>query len=652
MNGRRVAGIACSLSLVLVQPTGATDRVWTDVPPSLLRRTCPDTAIPSRFHAVDLDNSRLESILDLAEPEGAAGPETQPIVELPLPDGTHGRFTVEASQIMAPALAARFPEIRTYRGRGVDDPSAVASFDLTTKGFHGMILSAGKTIFINPLPCGAIDRYMSFERSAAPPSAGPRYRCQLRDQHAHGRASVSMKDSGPVLRTYRTAVAATGEYTEYHGATNADALAANVGVMNRVNGSFRREVSVAFELVDDNDRVIFTDPDSDPFTHGDTSIIILENQSVLDSIIGSANYDHGHVFDTHNGGRAGGFGTLCNRFYKGQGVSGLRRPEGEVFMVDLVAHEMGHQLGAAPTYNSLERTCVIARNDWAAYEPGSGSTIMSYAGVCGDENIQAHSDDYFHGFSLDEIGAFLDGAGAACGSATATGNQPPEVDAGPGYTIPAHTPFVLSGSGIDGEPLTFTWEQFDLGPPSPPMTDDGLRPLFRSRIPVEEGWRAVPALDDLLQGISSPGEVLPTTSRDATFRLTARDGLGGVGSDTTLLRIDGGSGPFEVIAPRVGARWAAGATATSEWDVAGTDSGPVSSEDVDLLLSRDYGESFTEILTESTSNDGYEEVSVPLDAIASARVRIDCSDNIFFAVSPAFSVVRQQTRQSGGRRSP
>ncbi len=223
------------------------------------------------------------------------------------------------------------------------------------------------------------------------------------------------KAIGPLLRTYRTAIAATGEYTQYHGGTKAEALSAIVVVMNRINGIFRRELGVEFELVADNDRVIFTDPETDPYTHDDTAVLILENQAALDSIIGTANYDHGHLFNTHNGGRAGDFGTVCKRISKGQGVSGLRVPEGEVFMVDLVAHEMGHQFGAAHTYNSLEHVCSIARNEWAAYEPGSGSTIMSYAGVCRSENIEAHSDDYFHGFSLDEIEANLAGAGGAAG---------------------------------------------------------------------------------------------------------------------------------------------------------------------------------------------------------------------------------------------
>ena len=652
MHRQRTTGVACGLVLVLASSLGASERVWRDVESAFLRGPWPDAGMPAQYRTVELDAERLEAVLSLAQLEGVAGPTVRPVIELPLPDGSFGRFRVELSPVMAPGLAARFPEIRTFRGSGIDDPTAVVRFDLTLKGFHGMILSAGETVFINPHPRGGGGLYVSFERGAAVASAKVQFNCRVEDEQLAGHGVVPVKNSGPVLRTYRTAIAATGEYTEYHGGTTADALSAIVVVMNRINGIFRREVSVAFELVDDNDRVIFTDPETDPYTNDDTSAIILENQATLDSVIGFAGYDHGHVFHTHLGGRAGGFGTPCNHFYKGQGVSGLRVPEGEVFMVDLVAHEMGHQLGAAHTYNSLERTCVIARNEWAAYEPGSGSTIMSYAGVCGSENIQAHSDDYFHGFSLDEIGGFLSGSGATCGSVTQTGNQPPDVDAGPGATIPAQTPFTLVGSGSDASPLTFTWEQFDLGPPSPPMSDDGLRPLFRSHLPAAGAWRVFPPLNEVLHGGSSPGEALPTTTRRLTFRLTARDGEGGVGHDTKVLQVDGAAGPFQVTAPRVGDRWAAGERATVEWDVAGTDAGPVACGEVEILLSADDGEIFDEILAESTPNDGIEEVAVPQTASAHARVMIACSDNIFFAVSPRYSVVWWRTRQPGGRIAP
>jgi len=647
MNVHRIISIACCVVLSIASSLDASEGLWIEVKDAVAE---PSESAGRRVFELAAD--RLEALLDGVGTEGVGAPATRLIIELPLPDGSLGRFRVEASPIMAPGLAARYPEIRSFRGTGIDDHGAVARFDLTLKAFHGMILSASETVFINPVSDRERDWYVSFERGAVAPPAEMGFDCQIEDRRFSVGSVAARKETGPRLRTYRTAIAATGEYTQYHGGTKAQALSAMVVVMNRINGIFRRELGVEFELVAANDLVIFTDPETDPYTHDDTAVLILENQATLDSIIGTADYDHGHVFNTHNGGRAGDFGTPCNRLTKGQGVSGLRVPEGEVFMVDLVAHEMGHQLGAAHTYNSLEHVCSIARHEWAAYEPGSGSTIMSYAGVCRSENIEAHSDDYFHGFSLDEISVFLAGAGSICGSAADTGNDPPVVEAGPAYTIPAETPFALGGSATDASPLMFTWEQFDLGPPSPPMTDDGQRPLFRSHPPSAASWRVLPPMEDLLNGTSNIGEALPTTTRSLTFRLTARDGLGGVGDDTTVLQVDGTAGPFRVRAPSAGDRWTAGESAVIEWNVAGTDAGPVACAAVDILLSEDDGVSFAVVLAQSVPNDGIEEITVPLTTTARARVMVACSDNIFFAVSARHSVLWSQSRRAGGRRTP
>lgn len=648
----RAVEVGCFLALMAGPVPGSTDGVWLELNEGSAVGEDTEAMTEASRVVVSLDRGRLETLLDSAPLEGAGVSDRLPVVELPLPDGSFGRFRAEVFPVMAPELAVRFPGIRTFRGAGLDDPTAVAWISLTRKGLHGMILSAGPTVFINPVsePAGA--RYVVFERGDVVRPAELRASCGVDVDRPGRRDATPSNASGPVLRTYRTAIAATGEYTQYHGGSKTEALSAIAVVMHRINGVFRRELAVEFELVADNDRVIFTNPATDPYTHDDTAVLIVENQATLDTVIGSASYDHGHLFNTHNGGRAGDFGTVCRTGWKGQGVSGLRVPAGEVFMIDLVAHETGHQLGAAHTYNSLEHVCSIARNDWAAYEPGSGSTIMSYAGVCRSENIQAHSDDYFHGFSLDEIAATLAGTGGSCGTITATGNEPPAVAAGPGFTIPARTPFTLTGTGADASPLSFTWEQFDLGPPSPPMTDDGLRPLFRSHPPGEDGLRVLPPMDDILHGDSSIGETLPTTTRILTFRLTARDGLGGVGNDTTVLQVDGTAGPFEVTAPAAGDRWVSDETAGVEWDVAGTEGGAVACSAVDILLSINDGADFDQVLASATPNDGAEEVVVPPTESGAARVMVACSDNIFFAVSGRISVIRLQTRRPTGRVSP
>ncbi len=264
-------------------------------------------------------------------------------------------------------------------------------------------------------------------------------------------------------------MAATGEYTQFHGGTVADALAAIAVTMNRVNGIYERDLAVRLVLVANNDLVIYTDAATDPYTNNSASAAIAQKQVNLDQVIGSANYDIGHLVSTGAGGLAT-LGSPCNTAIKARGVTGQANPAGDPFDVDFVAHEIGHQFNGHHSFNSLTGSCgnTFQRIANTAYEPGSGTTIMAYAGICGADNIQPNSDNYFHAKNLEEIVAFISGAGKACAVSTNSGNTPPTADAGPvgiAYTIPRSTPFELTGAGIDadGDSLTYTWEQYDLG---------------------------------------------------------------------------------------------------------------------------------------------------------------------------------------------
>ena len=482
---------------------------------------------------------------------------------------------------------------------------------------------------------------------------------------------------GTTLRTYRLALAATGEYTQaVGGGTVGGALAAMATTMNRVNGIYERNVSVRLTMVANNNLIVYTNPLNQPYSNGNGVAMLGQNQLTLDAVIGSANYDIGHVFSTGGGGVAG-LRVPCIDGSKALGVTGLTNPTGDVFDVDFVSHEIGHQFGGNHTFNGLTESCGGGnRSGSTAYEPGSGSTIMAYAGICGAENLQPNSDDHFHIESLSEITAFINNGstGGSCPVATATGNTVPTVNAGTDYTIPKGTPFELTATGSDGDGhmLTYGWEEYDLGAAAPPNTDDlASRPIFRSLSPVTSRTRTFPSLTYVLNDANTPpetytcaastcltGESLPTRTRDMTFQVTARDNQaagGGVVSDAMVVSVDGGSGPFALTAPNsrparglregdeggadpLGVRvtratFAGGSSQTVTWNIAGTTAAPVSAASVTILLSTDGGTSFPTTLLANTPNDASAVVVIPNSATTTARIKIRAVGNIFFDVS-------------------
>jgi uncharacterized repeat protein (TIGR01451 family) len=647
MKLRSTVAVISTCSFLTLLAAGAAENPWYDLGQLPQKQDASKVWIkPDRFRAVGLDDKVLQGILAEAKLETDEPVEASPAeLVLPLPDGSFGRFRIVESPVMEPGLVAKFPEIRTYLGQGVDDPTATARLDWTPAGFHAQVLSARGAVYVDPAFREDVVNYVCYDRKDL--SKGADFHCLLPGVDSGLPKLLGnglLRSSGTIRRSYRLACAATGEYTAYHGGTVAAAQAAIVTAVNRVVGVYEREVAIRMVLVANNSSVVYTSSGSDPYSNSDGPTMLGQNQANLDSVIGNANYDIGHVFSTGGGGIAS-LGSVCVSSRKGQGVTGSTAPTGDAFWIDYVAHEMGHQFGANHCFNSTTGSCSGNRNSSTAYEPGSSSTIMGYAGICGSDNLQAHSDAYFHATSFDEIVVFSTaGSGAVCPTTAATGNSVPTVNAGPAYTIPRSTPFTLTATGSDanGDALTYCWEEMDLGVATTlTAADNGSSPILRSFNPTNSPSRTFPKWSDILNNVTNLGEKLPTTSRTMKFRVTVRDnraGGGGVNtSDTTVTSVST-AGPFVITSPNTAGVRSNLLAVT--WNVAGTTNAPINATNVNILLSTNGGSTFSILLVSNTPNDGAESVLLPNLTTTTARLKVEARGNIFFDVSNTnFTVV-------------
>ena len=567
---------------------------------------------------------------------------------LPLPDGKEVTFSLQPYDLLPADLAAKYPGIRTFKGHDEANPVETGRVDLGPQGFHAMFSHQGRMVFVDPLRNG--EGYAVYYQQDA--------HSRLEEEADRVIGSKASKLARQVLvdgnerKRYVIAISAAGEYTQYHGGTVEAGLGAIATLLNRVNEVYQRDVAAEFQLASGNDTIIFTDTATDPFNNDDGDIdanVTVQQNAQTQAGTKLGPFDIGHVVNTGGGGLAG-LGVLCTA-EKSAGMTGSPNPVGDAFFIDYVAHEIGHQFGADHTFNGTTGSCGGGNREASqAWEPGSGSSIMAYAGICGEENLQANSLPYFHSKSIEQMRAHMARV-ASCGSSQSLTNNAPQVAAGNDYVIPANTPFVLKGAGadLDQDPLSYTWEQIDLGTESfsvASMVDDGSRPLFRFVAPTALPERTLPSLPSLLSNTLAKGEAWPATNRELNFRLTARDGKGGVASDDMKIQVVNTGSAFRLTSPLV-TPLGAGANQTIGWDVAGTNAAPINCSKVDLSLTRDEGVSWT-LLASGQPNSGSASVTIPAGNDGTARLKVACSDNLFFAISPLKLSVTQRGDEGGG----
>jgi predicted Zn-dependent protease len=591
----------------------------------------------SKYRLVEIDVNQLYAALENAPHRDGlkAGEPVQ--IELPFPNGTMKLYQVKENNTLHPELGAKFPEIRTYDAYGVDNPSELVKFDITPKGFHAMILSPGKSpVFIDPLLKDETTYYMVYNKKNFITSKF--INCGVLSQGQSGQPLYQFKHFADFntceLRTYRLAMAATAQYTQYQGGTVPQALAAQVTTMNRVNGIYETDMAVTMQIIPNNNLIIYTDPNNQPYTSGQPQLEITQNQTNIDAVIGSANYDIGHVVDAAGSGLAA-LRSVCVVSEKAEGVTGTANPNGDPFDIDYVAHEMGHQFGANHTQNN---NC--NRNDPTAVEPGSGSTIMGYAGIC-SPNVQRFSNAYFHGISLQEMGTFISNPNHNCAVKTPIPAAPLINTTNGFHIIPANTPFALTASATQNggtSELTYTWEQMNNEiSQQPPVSSATGGPNFRSFLPAISATRFFPNLTALANHGPFTWEVLSSVSRVFKFRLSVRRNTSGGSCNSytdVTLTTDNRAGPFIVTNPAVsGIGWMGNSLRTVHWDVANTNVPPVNAQFVDILLSTDGGVTYPYTVVTGIPNNGSKEVCVPNRNTNSARIMVRAANGTFFNVS-------------------
>lgn len=626
-----------------------TDRLWSERSRKTNSEIFENKANILAPKIYQLDINGLKSALVRVPKRLSVGEKSEIIISFPNSEGKLENFKVRENSNFDPQLAAKYPDIKSYVGEGLEDSNSTVYFSISPLGLSSMEIYGDKSaVFIEPYTKD-LSTYVVYKKSDKKDNLSS-FECTVIDVAQKGISATDLaarpNADDAKLRTFRLALSSTGEYTTYFGGTKALALAAMNNTMTRVNGVFEKDFAARMVLIANNDAVIYTSASSDPYSAAaQMSNWNSQLQSTLTSVIGEANYDVGHLFGASGGGgNAGCIGCVCVNGSKGSGYTSPSDgiPSGDNFDIDYVAHELGHQFGGNHTFSmSNEGTGVNM-------ETGSGSTIMGYAGITA-QDIQPHSDSFFHAISIQQITNNI--KAKTCPVSTSTGNSIPTADAGLDYTIPKSTPFMLTGTGTDanGDSLTYIWEQVDnasssqTGASSAASATKATGPTFRSWTPATTPVRYFPRMASVLAGATTTAgseinvEALSSVARALNFRFTVRDnraGGSGNNSDDAKVTVNATAGPFIITSQGTATTYAGGSSQSITWNVAGTTANGVNAANVDILWSTNSGTTWTTLLA-GTPNDGSQAVVIPNVTTTTGRIMVKGSNHIFFDVNNA-----------------